>query len=556
MVDFEFTIQPGERPVPVCLVALELHSGRKIRLWYDRFEQVPPYSISPDSLFVAYFATAELGCHLSLNWPLPVRILDLYCEFRNATNGIPPGNGNGLLGALTYHGLDNIGAAEKEEMRDLILGGGPWSLEERTAILDYCESDVVALARLLPAMLPRIDLPRAIYRGRYMAAVARIEFTGVPINVGLLAVLRKRWTDIQDRLVTEIDVDYGVYDGRTFKTERFENWLVKQQIPWPRLDSGHLALDDDTFEDVSEVYPIVSNLRKLRQALSEMRLNDLAVGRDGFNRCLLSPFASRTSRNQPSNTKFIFGPGAWLRGLIQPKPGWGLAYIDWVQQEFGIAAALSEDPAMLAAYETGDCYLAFAKQANAVPKEATKKTHGPVRDLFKQCVLGVQYGMGEDSLALRIKQPIVMARNLLRLHHEIYHRFWWWSDNTVDHTVLQNRQATVFGWTHHIQPNFNPRAIRNFFMQANGAEMLRLACCLGTENGISICAPVHDAILIMSPINRLEADIARMQAYMAEASRVILAGFELRSAVKPVVYPESYADEKGQAFWDTVMRIL
>jgi DNA polymerase I len=98
MVDFEFTIQPGERPVPVCLVALELHSGRKIRLWYDRFEQVPPYSISPDSLFVAYFATAELGCHLSLNWPLPVRILDLYCEFRNATNGIPPATEMGYWG--------------------------------------------------------------------------------------------------------------------------------------------------------------------------------------------------------------------------------------------------------------------------------------------------------------------------------------------------------------------------------------------------------------------------------------------------------------------------
>jgi DNA polymerase I len=556
LVDFEFISRSGECPDPVCLVAHELHSHRKIRLWCDQFGRVPPYSISPDSLFVAYFASAELGCHLSLNWPMPARILDLFCEFRNATNGTELANGNGLLGALTYHGLDSIGVAGKEEMRDLVLRGGPWSWEERAAILDYCESDVEALARLLPAMLPSIDLPRALYRGRYMAAVAHIERTGVPIDAPKLATIRERWTDIQDRLIAEVDVDYGVFDGRTFKTDRFEGWLSKHDIPWPRLESGHLALDGDTFREMSRAYPSVSQLRELRHALSEMRLNDLAVGHDGANRYMLSPFRSRTSRNQPSNTKSIFGPSVWLRTLIQPKPGWGIAYIDWVQQEFGIAAALSGDPAMLAAYETGDCYLAFAKQARAAPEEATKKTHGPVRDLFKQCVLGVQYGIGEESLALRIQQPTVYARELLRLHRQVYRRFWWWSDNALDHTVLIGQQVTVFGWVHRVPPGFNPRTIRNFFMQANGAEMLRLACCLGTESGISICAPVHDAILITAPIDRLGADVSKMRAYMAEASRIVLDGFELRTEEKTVVYPGHYTDERGETFWKRVTKLL
>jgi hypothetical protein len=86
-VDFEFTAPPGERPDPVCLVAHELKSGKVIRLWRDQFGPVPPYSIDPDCLFVAYYASAELGCHLALGWPLPARILDLYAEFRNRTNG-------------------------------------------------------------------------------------------------------------------------------------------------------------------------------------------------------------------------------------------------------------------------------------------------------------------------------------------------------------------------------------------------------------------------------------------------------------------------------------
>jgi hypothetical protein len=125
-------------------------------------------------------------------------------------------------------------------MIDLILSGGPWSRDEARAILNYCQSDVDALHRLLPAMLPRIDLPRALYRGRYMAAVAVMEWNGVPINRDWLQALRENWEPIQDRLILRIDPDYRVYEGRTFKTNLFERYLVRNNIPWPRLPSGRL----------------------------------------------------------------------------------------------------------------------------------------------------------------------------------------------------------------------------------------------------------------------------------------------------------------------------
>src|SRR6185312_381720 len=128
---------------------------------------------------------------------------------------------------LAFHGLDGIGAVEKGEMRQLVLRGGPWLDTERNAILDYCEADVEALARLLPAMLPKIDLPHALLRGRYMAAVARMERNGVPIDIGTLRQLKQHWQDIQDQLIAAIDKDYGVYEGRTFKSDRFADWLSR-----------------------------------------------------------------------------------------------------------------------------------------------------------------------------------------------------------------------------------------------------------------------------------------------------------------------------------------
>jgi DNA polymerase I len=557
VVDAEFTALPGERPDPVCLVTRELRSGRRFRIWLDGVGRGLrlPYATGRDVLFIAFYASADLGVYRQLGHPMPEHILDLFIEFRDRTNGLPTPAGASLLGALTYFGLDTMGAVEKKEMQEAI-GNGTWrgrfTPEE---ILDYCEGDVHALIRLLPVMLPRIDLPRALLRGRYMAAAAAMEHNGIPIDVEILARLRERWTGIQDDLIRAIDV-YSIYEGRIFKSERWAKLMAAQGIPWPILESGQLDLSDDTFRQMAKSYPVVSPYRELRSSLADLRLNDLAIGRDARNRTILSPFRSRTGRNQPSNTRFIFGSSVWLRGVIKPPRGYAAAYVDWRQHEFATAAGLSGDRAMQAAYQSGDPYLAFAKQAHAVPADATKATHGSQRELFKQCVLAVQYGMEAKSLALRIGRPPIVARDLLRAHRETYRTFWKWSDAAVDTAMLTGSLHTVFGWHVHVGETSNPRSLRNFPMQANGAEMMRLAACLATERGIEVCAPVHDAFLICAPLDRLEDDVAAMRAAMAEASRIVLGGFELGTDVSVTRWPDRYMDSRGRVMWDRVTGLL
>lgn len=557
-VAFEYAAPVGEPPEPLCMVARRLEDGRTLRLWREvlRALRSAPFATDPDALMVAYYAGAEAGCFLRLGWPMPANVLDLFIEFRNATNGLPTPCGAGLLGALAYYGIDGLAVAEKESMRSLALRGGEYSDAERAALLDYCEGDVAALKKLLSRMRDDIDLPRALLRGRYMVAAARIEANGVPVDVPLFERMRDRWHAIQDQLIARIDADYGVFDGRTFKAERWVGWLGANGIPWPRLPSGALALDDDTFREMARAHPAIAPVRELRVSLSQMRLSELAVGADGRNRCLLSAFRARTGRNQPSNTRFIFGPAVWLRGLIAPDPGWALAYVDWSQQEFGIAAALSGDPAMIAAYESGDPYLTFAKQAGAVPAEATKVTHGPIREQYKACVLAVQYGMGADSLAARIGQSPAIARDLMHRHRETYRRFWQWSDAAVSYAMLRGQLHTVFGWKVRTGPDVNPRMLANFPMQANGAEMLRLACIFATERGVAVCAPVHDAILIEAPALRIADAVSEAQRAMSDASAAVLDSFRLRTEAKVFTWPERYADERGRRMWDTVQAVL
>jgi len=211
---------------------------------------------------------------------------------------------------------------------------------------------------------------------------------------------------------------------------------------------------------------------------------------------------------------------------------------------------------MKKAYLSGDPYLAFAKQAAAVPIYATRTSHSAEREQFKACVLAVQYGMGVDSLALRIGQPRCRAKELLDKHKLTYKTFWQWSDAAVDYAMLHGSLWTVFGWMVHTGTDPNPRFLRNFLMQGNGAEMLRLACCYLVEEGIQVCAPVHDALLIEAPLDVLDETIQKAELLMAKASKVVLDGFQLRTDVDVFRYPDRYMDPRGTDMWGTIQDIL
>ena len=202
------------------MVAKDLRTGQEWRLWRGEFGAAPPFPIGPDSLFVAYYASAELGCFRALGWPMPENMLDLFTEFRARTNGTDWLEGRGLLAALQYFGLSTIGAEHKEQMRQLILRGGPWTAQERADILDYCAGDVYALERLLPKMLPE-----SIYRAHCNAGATcgrrrPWNITACRSTCGTLNELRAHWDDIKVQLIADVDKDYGVFDGTHLQETR------------------------------------------------------------------------------------------------------------------------------------------------------------------------------------------------------------------------------------------------------------------------------------------------------------------------------------------------
>jgi DNA polymerase I len=576
-VDTEFNGADGELKRPVCLVAREGRTGREVRLWRDDLRKLTaaPFDVGPSSLFVAFLASAELGTFLQLGWPLPVNVLDLYAEHRVRTNGLILSTDNSLLGVCALRGVPSVtSAARKDAMRDLILKQDTWNSEETQAILDYCAEDVMDTGRLLRKMVADIDMPRALLRGRYMKAVAQMECTGIPVDLPLLDKLREHWSTLKLRLIQDVDQQFNVFDGTSFRTKQFLEMLKRFRIPWPLLSSGAPMLDADTFKEQARTYPAINALHELRSTIGKFRLVGLEVGRDGRNRCMLSPFKSSTGRNQPSNSKFLFGPAVWMRSLMRPPEGYGIAYIDFAAQEIAIAAALSGDERMIADYESGDSHMGFAIAAGLAPPGATKKTHPhlePIRDKCKIVNLGVLYGMEARGAAARLGIVLAEADELLRLHRRSYRRFWDWAERTVDSAMVSDSMRATFGWMMKVRakvaksrpgrrndgfPTIRPQTLMNWPAQSNGSEMMRLAAIAATEAGIEVCCPVHDAFVIQAPLDRLDHDVARMQAIMTEAGRIVTGGLPVRADAVIVRWPDIYMDKRGKAMWDRVMRLL
>jgi DNA polymerase I-like protein with 3'-5' exonuclease and polymerase domains len=300
-----------------------------------------------------------------------------------------------------------------------------------------------------------------------------------------------------------------------------------------------------------------------------MRKIKLAVGADGRNRTVLWPFKAKTSRTQPKASQWIFSPAVWLRSLIKPAPGQAVAYIDYSAMEFMIAAVLSDGHCgatntMLDMYLSGDSYLSFAKRIGAVPATATKRSHEKERERHKNMLLSVQYGISAESLAGRLGVSSFEAHEMLNQHHELFGQYWKWSDDWVAHSLQTGVMQTAFEWKCRIgivESLVNVRSIRNWPVQATGADILRIACILMVRHGIKLLGSVHDAVLIEAPVDRIERDAALARECMRRASRIVLNAaadgpHELRTDAKIIRYPDRYNDKRGEEIWTYVLRHL
>jgi hypothetical protein len=577
-IDFEYLTDADGHSLPLCLHVLDEHSGTERAYWRDELLALKhaPFDTGPASVTVAYASNAEWSCFLALGWPLPTHVVDAYVEAIVRLNGSPSwpppwrekkkGKGRPRLPeALRFFGVEpRMSETEKDENLALILNNTTYSNELQRRIQAYNRIDVLETRDLLAVLGPTMNLERALFFGRYMCAVAGMEYVGLPVDGEYLSQLLEVWDQIKRHYIRRDD-EFGLYDDVDLDRSRLFTLIDARGWDWPRTPTGVYKTDIKTIGKQAGRYPELKSLSRLQGQVAELRINKFAntVGADGFSRCPLLPFWTKTGRNQPAGADKMFLPGlpAWLHGLIKPPPGMAVVELDFRAEEIGLMAGLSGDPAMIEDYLAGP-YMRFAIRAGLAPADATDKTHPEIYALCKIICLGMNYGMTPHGIAAKTGKPLVWAREIYARHRLAYPVFHRWLDHHITQARFDEVITSPFQWPQIVTASTSTRSLMNFPAQAGGSDILRLAAITATECGYTIAAPVHDALWILAPLAELDDTIAAMSAIMAKAGALVTGGLPIDAKVEYVVRaPQCLGDvrepkNKGQGLWAEVRDLV
>jgi hypothetical protein len=519
-------------------------------------------------LMLAYNWVAEASCFEVLGWEQPWWPLDPYAEFLAITNGrfdraaepSPDGEKEErriryrLIDALRFFGIDveETDAAHKHHMQERAGQGEPFSPEEWVAITDYCAEDTLKLAQLFRAMRERIDLPAALVRGRFMTVIGQQTHRGIPIDAELAGRFQACRPELRLQLIESSPCAQFYPSGR-FRRALLIDWAEGEEIGWPRNSDGSPVLEHGALSKLVALEPRIAPLATLRSQLDKLEDLKITPKSDGRIRPRYMPLRTRTGRNKPRASEFPMLLAKWSRGFILAPPGRALAQLDFKAQEIYIAAYLSQDRQLMRDLD-GDPYLSFAIRAGFAPAGATKQTHPTVREQFKPAMLGIIYGMGERTLALKLGVDIATAREIRTQFQRQYRALWDWLESVVRVAYGTHHLETPLGWPLHVGSKLDSYTLRNHLIQSTGGDILRAACLLAQDAGLNTIATLHDSILLEADDDQIKAQAAELAGAMTRGAEHVI-GVPVPAEVEFIGHRYQLDGATAQFFEEVIQRL-
>jgi hypothetical protein len=590
IIDFEFYNSKEEQMEIVCVAVKKKYERGYFWLHKDdaakqRFRNY--VHANKDKVFIAFNATAEARSFLSLGLnPLDYKWIDARFEYMNLMNcnnwyqfGQNMINGKitvttpktktwgdeetedesgnhaqaeSSLVSFVYKFCDkNIGADHKDDMRDLILSGGPYNAGEQKAILTYCASDVTNLEMAWDRCLPKLKKFQVrdkdmLVRGRTACLTAIMETNGYPIDIEKVKNFQANLPHAKAKICEDIN---SQFDSPLFrwqrKTERYklETKVIQEHVKinfekdWPKTPSGKYKTDEKTINKFCDDkydykrgnvlsqfkrYASFNSSTKSLEAGSGDRNLLTACGKDNRIRAWLNPYGSQTSRFQPKAKEFLFLKSAWMRSLCLPEKGKVIIGIDFASQEFLLQGCVSGDEEVFKSYMSGDVYVDFGQKVGIVPTDYDKSKHKIERSVAKTAVLGIGYGMGPNKLALSITQAAKPtteeeAVQIIKKYYDLYKVYAAYKDQVIRDYRSKKRLKLPDGWTLW-GDNDNTKSILNFPIQGVGACILRKSIELAIGSGLKVIMPLHDALYVECDLKDLEESADTLAECMKQAS--------------------------------------
>lgn len=495
-----------------------------------------------------------------------------------------------------------VDSKHKEEMRKLILSQDIKLISDNIEeVLEYCLSDTKYLRALDVAILKaynRLGLEDfesdQLDRGKYSVCIGICENRGIPIDLDLLNTIILKTPEILELHKGEVNAYFNYFlkeyqrPPKTFKNGEvfhykptparkdsgaYQRYVESLQIPnFPKTASGKYKSDKDTLEEWGywKGLEALWKYNKVESSLKWFNKDNKngffdRVGSDKNVRPFYGIFGTQTGRNAAKAKTFPLAMSSWLRAIVRPGPMHSIIGSDFSQQEVYVAAILSQDQNLLDAYNSGDVYLAFAKQAGLVPPSATKKTHKLERTLCKATVLGLQFGMGHAKLKTKLRldsgQEVSdeKTQELIDAHKNTFSTYWQYVYNLTKSYKNGTPLCTSDGWVLWCDNKVIP-SVRNFPVQAHAASITRKALVMATEYGLDVMCSLHDALYIISDNRNIKNDQNILETIMIKATSSILKQAldkcTIRIDTKVIGHQDLWVEEKGEQDIDKLSPFL
>ena len=387
-----------------------------------------------------------------------------------------------------------------------------------------------------------IELPLA-------GVLADMESEGVAIDVPYLK-------DMQDELggqLAAIEAEVEQVAGQKFNLNAPQQ-LAKVLFEDLRLPVGKrtktgYSTDADTLEALRDKHPIVGLILEHRQ-LSKLKstyvdaLPQLVDPLSGRVHTSFGQASTATGRLSSSNPNLMNIPirtelGQRIRRAFKAdRPDHVLVSADYSQIELRIAAHLSGDPVLLAAFAAGqDIHTATAAAVFKIPIETVDANQ---RRLAKVANFGSIYGQGEYGLSQQLGITGDVAREFLAQYWSTYSRLKDYLDEVRRKAREEGLVVSATGRRRAIpdlrSPNFQLRSAAermaiNFPMQSLAADIIKIAM-VRLQREIEadqiegrMLLQVHDELLFEVPKSEVDQ-------FAEKVPRIMTGAYELETGIE------------------------
>lgn len=433
--------------------------------------------------------------------------------------------------------------------------------------LTYAARDVLAVILLWKRLKREVEerergpLCQLMHDAQF--SVALLELNGIGFDAQAHGKLLRTWTRKRSEALTALEAlaDPDINLNSTPQVAKFfEEHAPKARLKsWPRTKSGQLSTRGDDLKKYADLPAVVAyreyclwndRLKSFGESLVA-QVNTVTERLHPHFR-IAGTLTGRMSASSPNvqglphDTEF--------RALFVPQPGNVFVRADYNQMQLRIAALLSGDPRLLAAYEQGlDVHrLTAARVLGKKPKEITP----PERNLAKAIGFGILFGMGAEGLRryalcdYGVSITLGEARRIRNRFFETYTEVRRWQLEQVAEAERTGCSTTPMGrvrnFTREDKGNFHTAAMNTPIQGAEGEVMLAalelLPEALDPFDGLLVNC-VHDEVLIECPEEHVEAVMSTLKDCMERGMRRVFPKATLKGLVE-VNHGSNWGDAK------------